>query len=166
MPTNTLDPMYGQYNLLPAPGIPFDGLGPSPYEPDPDKYIWPNGIASLQSPAWMTIICGNHRELVKVTLEKLDEAPGDPSDEWEIAVDLSMFNPTGELEVRNWDGVSVENLRIGVPPADSWVRVRVQATQRREHAEHTKERHLIQVWSSPEAPEVVHRMDEYGQQRA
>jgi DNA gyrase/topoisomerase IV subunit B len=119
MPTNTLDPMYGQYNLLPAPGIPFDGLGPSPYEPDPDKYIWPNGIASLQSPAWMTIICGNHRELVKVTLEKLDEAPGDPSDEWEIAVDLSMFNPTGELEVRNWDGVSVENLRIGVPaPAE------------------------------------------------
>jgi len=166
VPTNTLDPMYGQYHLLPAPGVPYDEPDPLKYSPNLDKYVWPNGLVSLQSPAWMTIICGNHREIVQVTLEKQDEAPGDPSDEWETVVDISMFNPTGELQVVDWDGRPVENLRIDVPPSDDWVRVRVQATQRREHAEHTKERHLIQVWSSPEAPEVVHRMDEYGRQRA
>ena len=129
MPTNTLDPMYGQYNLLPAPAVPYDEPDPLKYSPNPDKYVWPNGLVSLQSPAWMTIICGNHREIVQVTLEKLDEAPGDPSDEWETVVDISMFNPTGELQVLDWDGRPVENLRIDVPPSDDWVRVRVQATR-------------------------------------
>ena len=147
--------LFGSFNLMDARfNQPMTATG------------WPNGLVAVEAPGRICIVTATRDAEVVITLEALEEAPGDADSKWEAGAEVSMTT-SGALEIFTGDALDQPIGLTGLPAGS--VRVRVHALNRvpptytaAGEAVRPTEEFLLQVWPAPERPESVLRTDSFG----
>ncbi|MFK8910486.1 hypothetical protein [Streptomyces sp. YS-3] len=97
----------------------------------------------------------------RLTTERRADGPPPVGEEWETAVDVSIYSSSGTLWLFQWGGDVVEEAGDFATAGPGWYRVRVQARGRDAgeaiQGEDVVEEHALTVWPAPPQPDVVHR---------
>lgn len=142
---------------------------------DPDREFAlpdPGGASGLAgvSPGLAIVITGTQFGNVSVSVQAGESDPGLDTGRWDEVVEVSVVSgPGGQgLSVGSGGDIPYEFLHLTPPGAGSY-RVRIHARGRDAGArkdvveDRPVERHLIQIWPAPPAPEIIHKTtDELG----
>ncbi|MFI5754404.1 hypothetical protein [Streptomyces sp. NPDC051569] len=123
--------------------------------------IFEGNSLAAGGPEHLTVYAGTHTGAIRLTTEQLPDVPPPPDEEWETAVDVSLYSSSGALWLTAWGGDVMDEAGNFAMAGPGWYRVRVRA-RGRDHGEAgtedaVVEEHFLSVWAAPAEPDVVHR---------
>jgi hypothetical protein len=126
--------------------------------------IFEGNSLAAGGPEHLTVHAGTHTGQIRLTTEQHPDASPLPGDEWETAVEVSIYSSSGTLRLAQWGGDMVNEAGNFATAGPGWYRVRVQARGRDEGDADTGdsaiEEHLLIVWPAPAEPDAVHRAND------
>ncbi|MFD7714153.1 hypothetical protein [Streptomyces sp. NPDC059786] len=131
---------------------------------DTVQRIFEGNSLAAGGPEHLTVFAGTHTGWIRLTTEQRADMPPPVGDDWETAVDVSIYSSSGRLRLFQWGGDVVDEAGDFATAGPGWYRVRVQARGRdagRSGAgEDAVEEHSLTTWPAPPEPDVVHRADD------